>query len=63
MNLHLILCPLEDKMMTLTPEIMEKLAVSPGDKVYVIKLDNLYYLCSSNYLQKSGGKHAIATHS
>lgn len=59
MSLHSTLCPLEDNVMTLTPEVMEKLGVSAGDKVYVIKLDNLFYLCGSRLLQEHWNEHDL----
>lgn len=59
MNLHSVLCPLEDDTMTLTPEVMEKLDVSAGDKVYVIKLDNFFYLCGPQLLREHWNEHDI----
>lgn len=52
MSMHVILCPLKDNIMTLTPEVMKKLDISLGDKVYVIKLDNFFYLCGPRLLQE-----------
>lgn len=45
-KLRAILCPLEKDLMSLTPEVMEKLNISPGSNVIIVKLDNFFYLCN-----------------
>lgn len=46
-QLPVTFCPLERELMTLAPDILQKLGVRPGDRISIIRPYNFYYLCNS----------------